>query len=216
MVFCRPVNNSKPKITTNFSTTHPGKDYAEPDGTPVYAQQEGTIRIIQGNETRQWIANGSNDPFKNQRVNGGLLTADYGNCIIVNHAEGFQTLYAHLKHGSFLIKEGQFVRKGQKIAEVGSTGNSTGNHVHNELRLNGNKVDLTFFFDPNFTGYFTPEEQVPIETSQQIIERLRRELNDLDKQKKEWENRALALDQKYTALKTAWNQGKELFNSVQI
>lgn len=179
ITFCRPINAAKTpgwKITTNFNAkTHPGKDYAAPDGTPLYAQQDGIVRILQANETRQWIANSPTDPFPHPRV---LTNADYGNCIIIRHAEGFTTLLAHMKPGSICVKEGQAVKKGQKVGEIGSTGNSTGNHTHNELAVNGVKVDLSFYFDSVFTGYFV--SSAPVLTDTEKVNKVREVLNRSD------------------------------------
>ena len=63
----------------------------------------------------------------------------YGKLIIVNHGNGYQTLYGH--NSKLLVKSGQNVSKGQVISKMGSTGRSTGCHVHFEIRLNGNKIN---------------------------------------------------------------------------
>lgn len=63
----------------------------------------------------------------------------YGKLIIVNHGNGYQTLYGH--NSKLLVKSGQSVSKGQVISKMGSTGRSTGCHVHFEIRLNGNKIN---------------------------------------------------------------------------
>jgi murein DD-endopeptidase MepM/ murein hydrolase activator NlpD len=55
--------------------------------------------------------------------------------VLIDHGNGFQTLYAHLK--VFYVKVGDSVAKGQKIGEVGATGNATGPHLHFEIRQNG-------------------------------------------------------------------------------
>ena len=60
---------------------------------------------------------------------------DYGNFVAVDHGNGVVTLYAHCNRN--FVEEGEIVRRGQKIAEVGRTGNATGPHLHFELRLDG-------------------------------------------------------------------------------
>ena len=72
-----------------------------------------------------------------------MTTAGYspsaGNWIVINHGDGFVTKYMHLS--SINVNEGDEVRKGQKIGGVGSTGNSTGPHLHFQVELNGTPVN---------------------------------------------------------------------------
>lgn len=93
---------------------HAGIDFAVPTGTPVMAANTGTV-IFAG-----WY--------------GG-----YGNTVIINHGGGITTLYAH--NSSVLVTPGQGVRRGQVVARSGSTGLSTGPHVHFEVRVNGQPVN---------------------------------------------------------------------------
>jgi murein DD-endopeptidase MepM/ murein hydrolase activator NlpD len=65
----------------------------------------------------------------------------YGNCIIIDHGNGVATLYAHQQSGGFKVGVGQQVDRGQSIGKVGSTGLSTGPHLHFEVRINGTPVD---------------------------------------------------------------------------
>ncbi|WP_322905198.1 peptidoglycan DD-metalloendopeptidase family protein [Paenibacillus sp. SGZ-1009] len=95
---------------------HTGVDLAAPQGTPIYAADSGTVVVA------SWM-------------NG------YGNVVIIDHGNGIQTLYAHIRNGGTLVHVGQTVERGQQIAEVGSTGNSTGPHCHFEVRINGTPVD---------------------------------------------------------------------------
>lgn len=64
----------------------------------------------------------------------------YGNCIIIDHGSELWSLYGHIRNGGLMVKVGQMVTMGQKIAEVGSTGRSTGPHLHFEVRLNNSPV----------------------------------------------------------------------------
>ncbi|GAB4210524.1 MAG: M23 family metallopeptidase [Synechococcales cyanobacterium] len=93
---------------------HSGIDFAVASGTPVAAANNGTV-IFAG-----WY--------------GG-----YGNTVIINHGGGITTLYAH--NSSVLVAPGQTVRRGQAIARSGSTGLSTGPHVHFEVRVKGQPVN---------------------------------------------------------------------------
>ena len=93
---------------------HAGIDIAGPLGTPIYAADAGVV-IFAG-----W--------------NGG-----YGNCVIIDHGNGYQTVYGHFS--SFYPQAGQNVRRGQAIGKMGSTGNSTGSHLHFEMHYQGGLVN---------------------------------------------------------------------------
>lgn len=78
------------------------------------------------------------------RVTLAGWNSGYGYCVIINHGNGRSSLYAHMS--SFCVSAGQSVQKGQKIGNVGSTGNSTGPHLHFEIMVNGQPVDPMQFF----------------------------------------------------------------------
>ena len=103
-------------VTSRFGArwgrTHKGTDIGAPAGTPIVAAASGTVSVAQ------------------YGYNGG-----YGNYVIISHGNGVQTLYGHCT--SLNVEEGQYVSQGQLIATVGTTGNSTGNHLHLEMRVNG-------------------------------------------------------------------------------
>ena len=90
---------------------HSGMDLAAPGGSPILAAASGKV-IIAGN-----TGNG------------------YGNYVVIDHGGGITTLYGHCS--KLLVKKGQSVSRGQQIAKVGSTGLSTGNHLHFEVRVKG-------------------------------------------------------------------------------
>ncbi|MBN8208999.1 peptidoglycan DD-metalloendopeptidase family protein [Bacillus sp. NTK071] len=69
-----------------------------------------------------------------------LGNTSYGKYVVIDHGGGWKTYYAHLS--AFSVNQGESVKKGEKIGEVGSTGNSTGSHLHYEQRYNGNDVQI--------------------------------------------------------------------------
>jgi hypothetical protein len=89
---------------------HTGIDLNAEGGSPIYSTGNGTV------ESSGW--------------EGG-----YGNCVVIDHGFGFQSLYGHCKE--LLVKPGEKVKRGQKIATVGMTGIASGNHVHYEVRVKG-------------------------------------------------------------------------------
>lgn len=95
---------------TGTNKMHTGVDFAAPSGTPCVAGNSGTV-IYSG-----WYSG-------------------YGNTVIIDHGGGISSLYAH--NSALLVSKGQYVTKGQQIAKIGSTGNSTGPHCHFEIRVNG-------------------------------------------------------------------------------
>lgn len=103
---------------------HSGTDIGMPSGTPILAAADGTVTIA--NSTDSW--------------GGG-----YGYYVKIKHNETFDTLYAHCS--KICVINGQQVKKGQVIGYVGSTGRSTGNHLHFEVWKNGTRTDALGFFD---------------------------------------------------------------------
>lgn len=90
-------------------------------GTPVIASRSGRVEVI-------------------QRSNYG-----YGHMILINHGDGYKTRYAHLLAGSINVRMGEYVEAGKTIGKVGSTGNSSGPHLHFEVILNGENQDPKYY-----------------------------------------------------------------------
>ena len=74
-------------------------------------------------------------------VTTAKYSSGYGYYVVINHGGGMSTLYAHMQKGSICVKVGQYVNAGTAIGKIGSTGNSTGNHLHFEVRINGKCVN---------------------------------------------------------------------------
>lgn len=96
------------------STNHKGRDYATASGSPIYASASGTVTTVSYNGAR-------------------------GNYVVINHGNGLSTLYQHCS--AIYVSAGQSVSAGQNIAAVGTTGASTGPHLHFEVWVNGTPVD---------------------------------------------------------------------------
>ena len=120
--YIKPLNGGKvtstfgnrPRPTAGASTYHQAIDWGTPTGTPIYASSGGTV------SRAGWIGS-------------------YGYAIYITHPDGRETRYAHLS--KILVKPGQKVKQGDKIALSGNTGVTTGPHLHFEMIINGKKVD---------------------------------------------------------------------------
>ena len=99
-----------------YNKMHRGTDFAAPSGTPIMASGAGKITRA------RWCGGG-------------------GNCVKIKHNSTYETVYAHMKAFAKGIKEGRRVKQGQIIGYVGSTGLSTGPHLHYEVIVNGKKVN---------------------------------------------------------------------------
>jgi len=131
---------------------HAGTDFAAPRGTPIYATADGSVKSI----GRQ----------------GG-----YGNVIELSHINGITTLYGHMSAFKEDLKSGQDVKRGDVIGYVGSTGTSTGNHVHYEFRVNGEQQNPMAVELPQ-VGIMTAEE---MQTFKSVATAMVRDLADLRK-----------------------------------
>jgi murein DD-endopeptidase MepM/ murein hydrolase activator NlpD len=101
---------------------HAGLDFKGAVGTPILAAAEGRV-VLAG-------------------FNGG-----YGNSVEIRHANGIVTRYAHLS--GLNVRKGQMVERGVRIGRMGSTGRSTGSHLHFEVRLNGQAINPRKFLEAN-------------------------------------------------------------------
>lgn len=108
------------RIGRGYHGRHKGVDVSAPKGTPVLASEAG------------WVT------YQGRRFKG------YGKLIIIEHSERWATFYAHLNN--YEAQEGTWVRKGDVIGYVGSTGRSTAPHLHFEIRFNNNAIDPLQFF----------------------------------------------------------------------
>ncbi|MCU7551085.1 peptidoglycan DD-metalloendopeptidase family protein [Chitinophagaceae bacterium LB-8] len=104
---------------------HAGLDFAAPQGTPIYATADGVVQLA------------------------GFSDGGYGNHVVINHSYGYETLYGHMVRVK--ARRGQRVKRGEVVGYVGSTGKSTGPHLHYEVHKNGQKLDPVYFFYKDLT-----------------------------------------------------------------
>lgn len=112
---------------TGKANNHTGIDIPAPSGTSIKAAKSGVVTT-------------------------STYNSSYGNYVVVSHSDGTSTLYAHMVRRG--VSKGQTVSQGQTIGYVGTTGSSTGNHLHFEVRVNGVRKDPVSFF-PDMTLYAT-------------------------------------------------------------
>ncbi|MFX0560546.1 murein hydrolase activator EnvC [Tepidibacillus infernus] len=101
---------------TGKKTGHDGIDIGAPQGIDIVAADDGVVILA-------------------------TYVSGYGNTVMIDHGSGIWTLYGHIRNGGIKVKVGQEVKKGEKIAEVGSTGRSTGPHLHFEVQKNKQAVN---------------------------------------------------------------------------
>ncbi|TSA63105.1 MAG: M23 family peptidase [Sediminibacterium sp.] len=104
---------------------HQGLDFTAPQGTPIYATADGTVKEV------------------------GFTTSGFGNRVVINHGYGYETLYGHMYR--FKARVGQKVKRGEVIGYVGNTGKSTGPHCHYEVHRGGRPVDPIYYFYNDLT-----------------------------------------------------------------
>lgn len=126
------VQGNRVHPITGQHGTHGGTDIGASYGSAIYAAGSGTVVTA----------------YNNSAYNGG-----YGNYAMINHGNGIQTLYAHMSVCSVTV--GQTVSAGQTIGYVGSTGRSTGPHLHFEVRVNGSRVDPQSYY-PGISFSYSP------------------------------------------------------------
>ena len=116
-VFKWPLEKVSGQVITSYygdGRNHRAIDIASPKGTPILAALGGTVSF-------------------------SGYAKDYGYYVIIDHGNGYQTLYSHA--AELYVEKGQVVTTGETIGTVGKTGRATGNHLHYEVRINGNRMD---------------------------------------------------------------------------
>jgi len=117
-------------VTHEYSN-HLGTDISAPNGTPIYAAKSGQVITSKKGSGSDW---------------------SYGEYVVIDHGNGNSTLYAHMSRRN--VSSGQMVKQGDIIGYVGSTGRSTGNHLHYEVRINYQRVDAEKQYPSLYNSFY--------------------------------------------------------------
>lgn len=130
---CRVLKGGQCETTQGYSSSHQANDIVGKGYTldTIIAHSDGTINFYQDGRNNDHNTRGNDT---------------YGNCIKINHGNGYETLYAHMQKGLY-VKNGQYVKKGQELGYMSNSGRAFGGHLHFEVRKNGTKIDPTQYLD---------------------------------------------------------------------
>jgi len=140
--YCSAISQSFSEHKQNAPKLNPGVDWAVPIASDILDVADGTVKFA------------GMDPY-GSNYNGG-----YGLMVKIGHGDLITTVYGHLS--KILVKQGDEVQAGQVIAESGNTGNSTGPHLHFELRISGRQVDpIPYLVTATIETAPAPESDLP-------------------------------------------------------
>lgn len=133
---CRILNNENCEITNNYGNGHNGVDVVGGGYTLDYIVAHSNGKVV-------FYQDGLNN------MKGSTGNASYGNCIKLDHKNGYQTLYAHMQKGLF-VKNGQEVKKGARLGYMSDSGNAYGKHLHFEVWRHGERINPTEYLNKEF------------------------------------------------------------------
>ena len=176
----RVLESGKCNITQGYNSNHKAVDMVDGDRKLDYvvAHTEGKVIILQ-------------DGYNN--IKGSTGNASYGNFVKIEHKNGYATLYAHMQKG-LLVKNGEYVEKGQRLGYMGDSGNACGAHLHFEVWKDGVRINPTEYLDKDL---FT-------ETTEKSVEELAREV--IEGKYGNGEDRKRALGDRYSEVQARVNE----------
>lgn len=155
------INISREFTGSNYKTQHTGCDFSCSLGNDVYAIADGTVVTATDYGCTGSHYGGTPACSKGSSCPAAKASSDgkgsYANRICIDHGNGVYSFYAHLSTGTFKVKSGDRVRQGQLIAKTGTSGKSTGPHLHFEIRVGGNSTN----YAKNPRNYLTKVNPVP-------------------------------------------------------
>ena len=155
------INISREFTGSNYKTQHTGCDFSCSLGNDAYAIADGTVVTATDYGCTGSHYGGTPACSKGSSCPAAKASSDgkgsYANRICIDHGNGVYSFYAHLSTGTFKVKSGDRVRQGQLIAKTGTSGKSTGPHLHFEIRVGGNSTN----YAKNPRNYLTKVNPVP-------------------------------------------------------
>ncbi len=132
---CRILEKGNCEITQGYNDNHHANDIVGGGYTLDYvvAHSDGKVIFCQ-------------DGYNNMK--GSTGNASYGNCVKIDHGNGYATLYAHMRKG-LLVKNGDYVKKGQRLGYMSDSGNAYGGHLHFEVWRNGTRINPSNYINSN-------------------------------------------------------------------
>ena len=177
---CRVLEKGNCEITQGYNDNHHANDIVGGGYTLDYvvAHTEGKVIILQ-------------DGYNN--IKGSTRNTSYGNFVKIEHKNGYATLYAHMQKG-LLVKNGEYVEKGQRLGYMGDSGNAYGAHLHFEVWKDGVRINPTEYLDKDLF----------IETTEKSVEELAREV--IEGKYGNGEDRKRALGDRYSEVQARVNE----------
>ena len=152
---CRVLEKGQCEITQGYKPSHHANDIVGGGYTLDYvvAHSDGKIVMLQ-------------DGYNNMK--GSTGNASYGNFVKIDNGNGYSTLYAHMKKG-LLVKNGAYVKKGQRLGYMSDSGNAYGGHLHFEVWKNNQRIDPTSYLDADLPVLQASSKSIE-ELAQEVIE----------------------------------------------
>lgn len=177
---CRVLEKGNCEITQGYNDNHHANDVVGGGYTLDYvvAHSDGKVIFCQ-------------DGYGNMKGSSG--NASYGNCVKIDHGNGYATLYAHMQKG-LLVKNGDYVKKGQRLGYMSDSGNAYGGHLHFEVWKDGVRINPTEYLDKDLFA----------ETIEKSTDELAREV--IEGKYGNGEDRKRALGDRYSEVQTRVNE----------
>lgn len=162
----RVFKTYKNKITSPYGTRVLNGEWTNHQGIDLVGTTDGTDSLLD-----HITAHTKGKVIKVvSHIQGFVSGGSYGNHIIIEHENGYKTLYAHLKYQSITVKAGDVVKKGQVIGYMGETGTAYGSHLHFEVRKDDIRINPTTYINGDLPNQESEDEEMRYNTLEEIPE----------------------------------------------